>query len=245
MLAVAVLAVVLIAMLFSLGGGGKGGGSAAAAGDRSSSAATVPASPTSAAFGTLSATPPATDPGRPGDGDSDGTGAAHGSTGTGGTGGSDPSGGGGTGGSGTGGSDGAVASSASAGLPATCGDGELRLVVAAAAPTYAVGQKPVLKLSVQNVSSTTCLRDLGAAQQEVLVYSGSTRLWSSNDCYPGGGQDVQELAPGGRQTFSVAWSGLSSTPQCKGTRSRVGAGHYTLVGRLGTLTSAKASLVLR
>jgi hypothetical protein len=126
-----------------------------------------------------------------------------------------------------------------------CPDTALRLTVGTAVASYRVGTKPVITLTVQNVSSTTCTRDLGAAQQEVLLYAGATRLWSSNDCYPGGQRYVRALRPQQRATFSVTWSGLSSRPRCAGTRTRVGAGTYRLLGRLGTLRSPDGRLVLR
>ena len=113
------------------------------------------------------------------------------------------------------------------------------------APVYRVGDLPVLELTVANVSAITCTRDLGAAQQEVLLYAGKTRLWSSNDCYPGGAREVQALLPREHATFSVTWSGLSSQPRCAGTRTRVGPGRYRLLGRIGTLRSLPATLTLR
>jgi hypothetical protein len=79
----------------------------------------------------------------------------------------------------------------------------------------------------------------------VLLYHGTTRLWSSNDCYPEGERDLELMRPGVLHTFSVTWSGLSSHPACAGTRTRVGAGSYALVGRLGSLTSPRAPLTLR
>ena len=129
--------------------------------------------------------------------------------------------------------------------PAPCQDTALRLTVRPAAAAYRVGDEPVIRLTVQNISATTCTRDLGAAQQEVLLYSGTTRLWSSNDCYPGGQQHTQALLPREDATFSVTWSGLSSRPGCTGIRTRVGPGRYQLVGRLGTLRSPPATLTLR
>jgi hypothetical protein len=164
---------------------------------------------------TLVATPPAVDPGRPGDGDA---------------GAQTPSG---------------SAASTEAAVPPTCPDGALRLVVAPGRPDYPVGALPQITLSVRNVSRGTCSRDLAASQQEVLLYAGRTRLWSSNDCYPGGGQDIQALAPGEHDSYSVTWSGLSSQPKCAGHRSRVGPGRYSLIARIGTLRSPPAALTLR
>jgi hypothetical protein len=135
--------------------------------------------------------------------------------------------------------------SATSADPGPCRDSALRLTVQPVTPAYPVGDMPVIALTVQNVSTATCARDLGPAQQEVLLYAGTTRLWSSNDCYPGGSRDVQALLPRERATFSVRWSGLSSKPRCAGTRTRVGPGRYRLVGRLGTLRSAAGTLTLR
>jgi hypothetical protein len=129
--------------------------------------------------------------------------------------------------------------------PKPCSDAALRLTVSPAQPAYLVGQAPVLRLQVRNVSTLSCVRDLGAALQEVLLYRGTQRLWSSNDCYPEGLRDQELMRPGVVHTFSVTWSGLSSQPRCAGTRARVGAGSYTLLGRLGTLLSPRAPMTLR
>jgi hypothetical protein len=129
--------------------------------------------------------------------------------------------------------------------PKPCTDAELRLTVSPAQPAYLVGQAPVLRLQVRNVATVACSRDLGAALQEVVLYHGTTRLWSSNDCYPEGQRDLELMRPGVQYTFPVTWSGLSSQPKCFGARTRVGAGSYALVGRLGSLTSPRAPLILR
>lgn len=129
--------------------------------------------------------------------------------------------------------------------PQPCSDSALQLRVLPERPAYPVGEEPVLDLVVRNVSAVACVRDLGAAHQEVLLYDGrNRRLWSSNDCYPGGTKDPQVLGPGDSASFSVTWSGLSSRPKCAGERERVGAGSYLLLGRLGTLVSKRSPIRL-
>jgi hypothetical protein len=129
--------------------------------------------------------------------------------------------------------------------PQPCSDSALQLRVLPERPAYRVGEEPVLDLVVRNVSTVACVRDLGAAHQEVLLYDGrNRRLWSSNDCYPGGTKDPQVLGPGDSASFSVTWSGLSSRPKCAGERVRVGAGSYLLLGRLGTLVSKRSPIRL-
>src|SRR5262249_11225780 len=114
-----------------------------------------------------------------------------------------------------------------------------------APPAYRVGETPVLKLSVRNTGLEPCVRDVGPRQQEMLLYDGTTRIWSSNDCYPDGGTDVRTLAPGESVSATVVWSGLSSQPGCAGARTRVRAGTYQLVARVGSATSKPAKLILQ
>jgi hypothetical protein len=233
----AVLVLVLVWLLLGGGGAGKPGGGTGAAG-ASPSRTPNPSDP-------LAASGAASDPGRPGVGGSGG-GAAGGSGGGagGGTGGA-AGGGAGSGGAGGGAGGGAAGGVGGAGgMPGACADGVLRLTVAAARPSYPVGSRPVLSLTVRNIGTAACVRDLASGQQEVLLYAGGTRLWSSNDCYPGGGTDLETIAPGGRRTYPVTWSGLSSRPGCPAPRARVPAGRYTLTARIGTLRSAPASLTL-
>ncbi|MEN3359012.1 MAG: hypothetical protein V7637_2994 [Mycobacteriales bacterium] len=229
-LAIAAGLVALLILWLVTGSGSGDPGSGRAAGSTGGTASTAPASPTDPASSsgvpseTLAATPPAVDPGRRG-----GEIETRSDSAT-------PTGGGSGGGSGTG-TQGAA--------PVACSDAALRLTVSVAKPDYPVGAQPQIALSLQNTSGTTCTRDLAASQQEVLLYDGRTRLWSSNDCYPGGGTDVQAIASGERDRYSVTWSGLASRPGCAGTRTRVGAGRYSLVGRIGTLRSEPTTLILR
>jgi hypothetical protein len=221
-------AIAVLVLLVSLLGGGGGRAAGAPGGGASATPTptgsdTPPDSPTPTALGgSVSGAPPPVGQSGTGGGDP-GTGAG------------DP----------TASTTGSTAPAATAAPPGPCRDNALRLTVRTAAAAYRVGDKPVITLTVQNVSATTCTRDLGAAQQEILLYAGTTRLWSSNDCYPGGERDIRALLPQQRATFSVTWSGLSSRPHCAGIRTRVGAGSYKLVGRLGTLRSAAGTLVLR
>ncbi len=129
--------------------------------------------------------------------------------------------------------------------PEPCPDAALTVVAGSAKPAYRVGETPVLKLTVRNTGSVSCVRDVGPRQQEMLLYAGSTRIWSSNDCYPDGGTDVRTLSPGESIGSTVVWSGLSSQPGCAGTRTRVKAGSYDLVARVGGARSKPVKLILQ
>jgi hypothetical protein len=212
----AALGVLLLAWVALPGGEGDGG----SGGRQETSALVGSPSPTGAEPTSLAATPPAGDPGRAGDAGSGASGAGTATPAT-------------------------TTPSAPPPPPQPCTDSALSLRAVPERPAYRVGDTPVVDLVVRNVSAAACARDLGARQQEVVLYAGTRRLWSSNDCYPGGSRDVQVLQPGDSASFSVTWSGLSSRPRCAGERVRVTAGTYQLVARLDTLASARAPLVLR
>lgn len=127
-----------------------------------------------------------------------------------------------------------------------CPDPVIALVAQPQHPQYPVGAKPVFTLVVTNTGPVACLRDVDAGLQELLVLAadGVTRLWSSNDCYPGSGADVRTLQPGAGVTFRVTWAGRSSQPGCAGRRVPVPAGDYLVVAKLGALTSPPAPLRL-
>ena len=123
--------------------------------------------------------------------------------------------------------------SASAG-PA-CADEALELAPAATESSYALGASPQLELTVTNTGSTPCSRDLGQAAVEIIVFSGEDRIWSSDDCAPGGGADVVTLQPGASEVSRVTWSGARSLPGCAGDEERALAGTYRVTGRVGEL----------
>jgi hypothetical protein len=102
------------------------------------------------------------------------------------------------------------------------------------AAQHKVGDRPVLRLTVVNVSNQACVRDLDGALQEIVVWDRpiQQRLWSSNDCVNPSTQDIRTLVPGQPVAFSVRWSGLSSNPGCTAPRTRLPAGDYTLLTRV-------------
>ena len=117
----------------------------------------------------------------------------------------------------------------------TCSARSLSLFVGSAADVYRVGQIADLTLTVVNMTRNSCRAEIGPRIQEALVFHGRERLWSSNDCYPGAESNVATLSPGQPQRLVIRWSGDTSKPGCAGRRIRVGAGHYTVIGQVGTV----------
>ncbi|MGY2064652.1 MucR family transcriptional regulator [Blastococcus sp. SYSU DS0619] len=109
----------------------------------------------------------------------------------------------------------------------------------------AVGEKPTFELAVTNTSAVPCVRALDKQLQElVMADSAGARVWGSNDCFPESSSDQRTLAPGETVVFPVVWGGLTSEPGCAAPRVTPSPGSYVLRGRLDTLVSGDAPLVL-
>lgn len=118
---------------------------------------------------------------------------------------------------------------------AACADGALLLRTTTDAETYTLGATPKITLVVKNTSAAACQRDLGAGAVELLVYSGSDRVWSSDDCNPSTAKAVTSLGAGGTQAVVKTWQGVRSLPGCTGSKAAAKAGTYKVVARVGSL----------
>jgi hypothetical protein len=124
-----------------------------------------------------------------------------------------------------------------------CTDDMIGLTLAA--PRSAtVGGSAALTLTVIDTSPLPCARDLGTAEQEVvLLDAAGDRLWSSADCVAAAAAPRQ-LVPGQRVDLPIAWDGHTSGAGCPGGQAVVPAGSYVLRARLGTRTAADVPLTL-
>lgn len=118
---------------------------------------------------------------------------------------------------------------------AICQPEALKIEAVTDADSYAVGASPRLTLLVTNTGAAPCTRDLGQAAVELVVFSGRDRIWSSDDCAPGGPKDVTTLAPGKPVSQRVTWNGRRSRPGCEGDKEQAEAGTYRVQGRVGQL----------
>jgi len=116
-----------------------------------------------------------------------------------------------------------------------CQDTALDVEVRTEQDSYAVGGRPLLMLSVTNTGTVQCSRDLGQAAIELLVVSGSDRIWSSDDCAPGGPGKIVTLEPGEPSRAQVTWPGQRSLPGCQGPKADAQAGTYRVSARIGAL----------
>ncbi|MFY1634646.1 hypothetical protein ACN27F_15440 [Solwaraspora sp. WMMB335] len=198
---------------------------------------------------TPSTSSPSPTDGTGGDGSDDGTSGGDGdATGSGDTGGA-PAGGGSD--DGTSGDDGTSDGGATGGqqpvggtgdqgvATGTCTDGEILLTAAASQTTAQRGVTLALRLRVQNISSRTCERDVGADPQELYLKRGAELIWSSDTCGAARGSDVQTLGPGTARDYQISWNGRAAS-ECANNVA-VGdfppAGDYQLFARLGSKVS--------
>lgn len=130
-------------------------------------------------------------------------------------------------------SPGATPSPSAAGT--ACSPAALTVTVKAERADYPVGGRPVLVLSVTNTGVLPCTRDLGQGAVELLVVSGSDRIWSSDDCAPGGPAKPVVLAPQEDSVTRLTWAGTRSRPGCEGSKDRAQAGTYRVNARVGDL----------
>ena len=116
---------------------------------------------------------------------------------------------------------------------AACDDDGLSIEAGATEESYAVGEQPRLELRITNTGTAPCSRDLGQAAVELQVVSGDDRIWSSDDCAPGGEADVTVLQPGEAESSTVTWPGTRSKPGCQGDDEPADAGTYRVIARVG------------
>ena len=110
-------------------------------------------------------------------------------------------------------------------------DKDLAVTVTTNEPTYAAGQEPTFTLSVENISDAKCRRDVGPRALELWVSSGGSKIWSSDDCSPGGAVDERTLLPGDSFEQTVQWSRVVSEPDCPTPQDQAPAGDYQVVAR--------------
>jgi hypothetical protein len=134
--------------------------------------------------------------------------------------------------------------SSSSATPLPCDWHKLAVSAVSAKSSWHVGDEPVLELQVTNVGRQPCVQDLADSQVVLNVYNGESRVWGSHDCEVQPGTDDRTLAVNMPVNVAIMWSGLSSQPNCAGTRQRVGAGTYTLYAALSGHTGKAAQFTI-
>lgn len=122
----------------------------------------------------------------------------------------------------------------------TCPPAAVKVEAATDAAAYPAGANPLLTLSVTNTGTEPCKINVGTAQMEFVVTSGSDRIFSSADCQDGSQDLLKEFEPGATEKANFTWERLRSAPGCAPVASNPNPGWYVFTARLGETTSEKA-----
>lgn len=99
--------------------------------------------------------------------------------------------------------------------PASCGPEGVTIALTADHRTYGSDAVPTFTMTITNTSDTSCRIDAGEAARELLITSGSDRIWSSTDCLAA---DTPErmllMAAGARDETTVTWQRVRSAEGC-------------------------------
>jgi hypothetical protein len=128
----------------------------------------------------------------------------------------------------------------------TCADTEIALTPAPAITTVKRGAAVVIGLTIKNIGSRTCARDVGADPQELYLSKDARTYWSSDTCSTDKGSNVRQLAASAQLTFKVTWNGRQSSSCSNGMAAGPNPppGQFELRARLGTLVSAPVLLTI-
>lgn len=96
-----------------------------------------------------------------------------------------------------------------------CAPPALTVALTTGAASVPAGVSPSFTVTVTNTGNTQCVVDTGALHEQVVVTSGTDRVWSSKDCAPAGSPArTLLLAPGMKDATQVAWNRVRSAAGC-------------------------------
>jgi hypothetical protein len=127
-------------------------------------------------------------------------------------------------------------SDAEAASTPACDAAALGVTLAADGTTYGAGALPTFTITLVNDGEQPCLVDAGEAQRQILITSGSDRIWASTDC---GGTDPMPLllAPGEPDERQVQWDRNRSVEGCATGQAAALPGTYQAVLTLAGVTT--------
>jgi hypothetical protein len=125
-----------------------------------------------------------------------------------------------------------------------CVDTDILVEASAGEAIYPVGSTPTLTLTVTNIGTRPCKRDVGPGANELLITQGEVTIWSSDDCNPSQNKDVITLDRGDAFETQLIWDGYLSAAGCPPNQPMAQAGEYTVVGRNSAVLSAPSAMRL-
>jgi hypothetical protein len=128
-----------------------------------------------------------------------------------------------------------------------CTPEQVQVAATADATSYAPGTTATVGMTITNTGTAPCSLDAGSAALEVLVVSGSDRIWSSDDCQSAPQSRVTTLPPGeaGMLASSVEWPLERSAAGCPEGLEALRPGTYQVSARAGEITSEPRAVTVQ
>lgn len=130
------------------------------------------------------------------------------------------------------------------GDPQACRSSDLAVTVSVETPTPTAGAEVVFVMEIANNGDSPCRQDVGAAATTFTVTSGGYRVWSSDDCNPGGSEQLEVIPPGQAFAVQAVWPTIITTPGCPTTDNPARPGSYDVTATDDGISSAATRFVL-
>lgn len=138
-----------------------------------------------------------------------------------------------------------VASTLPAADPAAlCPDASIGVTATTDSTTYKVGSAPRLTLTIQNLGTFACTRDVGPKANALKITSGGYPIWSSDDCNASDTSKLTVLQASEKVASSITWDGRQSSKSCASQGPLAKAGSYELTGINGVVLSEPTPFAL-
>ncbi|MGW6130271.1 hypothetical protein ACWFNE_09620 [Cellulomonas sp. NPDC055163] len=129
--------------------------------------------------------------------------------------------------------------------PTACDPQTLGLTLTTDGTSYAAGAIPTLTVTLTNDGTAACLIDVGEAQREIVITSGTDRIWSSRDCAAAESQGREILLPPGTaDATQLQWQRVRSAEGCPADQPVAQPGTYSAALTLGPIAPAPVVFVL-
>ena len=111
--------------------------------------------------------------------------------------------------------------------PVACTAAQVALVLTSNARAYPAPGQPVLSVAITNTGTAACTLDAADAAREIVIASGSDRIWSSADCPADAASTPLLLDPAARWAVDVTWPRARSAEGCAEGLAEPRPGTYT------------------
>ena len=128
-------------------------------------------------------------------------------------------------------------------IPA-CPDADVKVQAGVETDKPTAGSDVVFIMTITNNSDVECTRGVGAADTSFTVTSGGYRVWSSDDCNPGGEAASEVIPPGQAFALQATWDGSITEPGCPSPQRKATSGAYDVTATDGEVTSSATRFVL-